>query len=41
MKPTSKPVKKNKTLGGKKLEKTQSLKNTKLGPIAPLTRVIS
>lgn len=38
MKPTSKPVK-NSKLGGKKLEKTQSLKNVKpLKNIAPLTR---
>jgi hypothetical protein len=35
MKPTSKPVK-NSKLGGKKLEKKQTLKQ-----IAPLTRVIS
>lgn len=38
MKPASKPVKKNKTLGGKKIEKTQTLKSTKVGVIAPLMR---
>ncbi len=34
MKPTAKPVKKGKTLGGKKLEKKSALKQ----PLRPLTQ---